>query len=119
MEKLIALCFGVILFASCTKTEQTQLNVLMIAVDDLRPELGCYDSTLVQSPNIDRLASQGVTFSNSFCNIPVCGASRASLMTGMRPTHNRFIVYSARADVQAPSAILLVLPAPRMMRRQG
>lgn len=85
----------------------TKPNVLFIAVDDLRPELGCYDSTIIKSPNIDKLALRGVTFSNTFCNIPVCGASRASLMTGMRPTRNRFIVYSARADKQAPSAVVL------------
>ena len=82
-------------------------NILFFAVDDLRPELGCYDSTLIKTPHIDKLALQGVTFRNSFCNIPVCGASRASLMTGLRPTRNRFIIYKARADKQAPSAVVL------------
>jgi iduronate 2-sulfatase len=62
---------------------------------------------LIQSPNIDKLASEGVLFGNSFCNVPVCGASRASLMTGARPTRNRFLSYFTQSDVEAPEAICL------------
>lgn len=65
-------------------------NVLMFCIDDLRPQLGCYGHSETQSPNIDRLAQKGVIFTNAHCNVPVCGASRASLMTGMRPTPSRF-----------------------------
>lgn len=82
-------------------------NVLMIAVDDLRPELGCYGNALVNSPNIDKLAGEGVVFANNYCNIPVCGASRVSLMTGARPTRERFLDYFCRADVEAPEAVCL------------
>ena len=88
-----------------SSSQGKKLNVLMIAVDDLRPELGAYGNTLIHSPNIDKLASQGVTFSNAFCNIPVCGASRASLLTGTRPTRYRFLAYDERADQQVPNAI--------------
>ena len=65
-------------------------NILFIAVDDLRPELGCYDNTWIKSPNIDKLATGGVLFNRAYCQVPVCGASRASLMTGLRPTPERF-----------------------------
>jgi arylsulfatase A-like enzyme len=60
-------------------------NVLFIFVDDLRPELGCYGNKLIKTPNIDRLASQSVVFRNHYVQVPTCGASRFSLLTGMLP----------------------------------
>jgi arylsulfatase A-like enzyme len=105
------------LISACSEQEKEEkpMNVLMIAVDDLRPELGVYGNTLIKSPNINRLASQGLTFTNAFCNIPTCGASRASLLTGTRPTRYRFLSYDARADVQVPNAMAL----PQHFKNQG
>ncbi len=77
-------------------------NILFIAVDDLRPELHCYGASHIVSPNIDRLARTGVRFDMAYCMISVCGASRASLMTGIRPTPRRFTSYLTRADKDAP-----------------
>lgn len=61
-------------------------NVLFIAVDDLRPFLGCYGDTNAHTPHLDALASRGVTFSNAMCTAPCCGPSRAALMSGQLPT---------------------------------
>lgn len=63
-------------------------NVLFIAVDDLRPELGCYGNTTIQTPNIDKLGSQGVVFNRAYCQQAISMASRASIMTGMKPENN-------------------------------
>ncbi len=71
-------------------------NVLFIAVDDLRPELGCYGKTHIKSPNIDRLAQTGVTFTRAYCQQAVCNPSRASLMTGLRP--DTIEVWDLRTD---------------------
>jgi iduronate 2-sulfatase len=60
-------------------------NVLFIAVDDLKPLLGCYGNEQVITPNIDKLSQEGTTFTKSYCQWPVCGGSRASLMTGLYP----------------------------------
>src|SRR5687767_14820174 len=64
---------------------QTRPNVLFIAVDDLRPELGCYGATHIKSPHIDALAKSGITFNRAYCQQAVCSPSRISLMTGRRP----------------------------------
>ena len=60
-------------------------NILFIAVDDLKPLLGCYGNTLVKSPNIDRLAKMATVFNKNYCQQAICGPTRASLMTGSRP----------------------------------
>lgn len=60
-------------------------GVLMIVVDDLKPALGCYGDDLAITPNIDRLAARGTVFLNAHCQQAVCGPSRASALTGLRP----------------------------------
>jgi arylsulfatase A-like enzyme len=92
-----------------------QKNILFIAVDDLRPQLGCYGDPVVQSPNMDKLASSGVRFAQAYCNIPVCGATRASIMSGLRPNASRFINYDCYLDKDVPGVVSL----PMHFRNNG
>lgn len=93
---LFVLCFAVPAFAA------DKPNVLFIAVDDLRPELACYGKQHIHSPNIDKLAESSTLFERTYCMVPTCGASRASLMTGIRPARNRFVNFLTWADRDAP-----------------
>ena len=91
-----------------TSQEQTKKqNILFISIDDFRPKISSYGETKMITPNIDKLASEGLQFNNAYTNIAVCGASRASLMTGIRPSQNRFNDYSTRAHEDTPKAISL------------
>jgi iduronate 2-sulfatase len=70
-----------------------QPNILFIAIDDLRPELGCYGSEIAITPNLDKLAGEGLQFNRAYCQEAICAPSRVSLLSGLRPetsgiTHN-------------------------------
>lgn len=81
-------------------------NILMIVVDDLRPELGSYGVEAVKTPVMDALAGESMLFKNAYCNAPVSGASRASMMTGLYPKFpERFTHAFTYAEKDAPNAI--------------
>lgn len=73
------------LVTSAAEAAPTKFNVLFVAVDDLRPELGCYGKKYIHSPNIDRIAKAGLLFRRAYCQQAVCSPSRSSLLTGARP----------------------------------
>ncbi len=68
-----------------TKESSRKPNILFIAIDDLRPELGCYGSKIAVTPKLDAIANDGLLFDRAYCQQAICRPSRASLMTGMRP----------------------------------
>jgi len=84
-----ALLAGAALLTSLQAAEARRLNVLFIAVDDLRPEMAASGSDLVKTPNLDRIAARGTTFERAYCQQAVCSPSRSSLMTGRRPDATR------------------------------
>ena len=83
-------------------------NVLFIAVDDLKPVLGCYGDKLVKSPNIDRLAARGIVFDRAYCNQAVCAPSRNALLTGRRPTTLGIYDLGTNFRKAAPEAVTLL-----------
>ena len=88
--------------SACRARNGCRPNVLLIMVDDLRPELGTLGAPHVRSPRIDALAADGVLFRQAYVQAPVCGASRASMLTGLRPTHGRFVSFDTRVDRDVP-----------------
>ncbi len=111
--------FFLALLSACSIPGQAKKNkkpnVLFISVDDLRPELACYGAKHIQSPNIDKLAQKATIFEKAYCNVPVSGASRASLLTGVRPTFTRFKQFSDWADKSTPNHLSL----PRFLKEAG
>ena len=83
-------------------------NILFIAIDDLKPVLGCYGDKLVKTPNIDRLAASGTVFLNTYCQQAVCGPTRASLMTGKRPDYTK--VWDLKTKMRDINPEILSLP---------
>ena len=94
-------------FLKAFADDTSQPNILFIMVDDLRVELGAYGGPYVKSPNIDKLAQSGTRFENAYVSVPVCGASRASLFTGMRALPERFVRYHTWVQEDAPNALTI------------
>ena len=104
-----------LLASAATLAAATQPNVLFIAVDDLKPLLGCYDTPMIQTPRIDSLASQGTVFSNAYCQQAVCGPTRASLLTGLRPDTTKVWDLKTRLRSILPDVVTL----PQYFREHG
>ena len=90
-------------------------NILFLAVDDLRCELGCYGASHVQTPNIDRFASSAVTFTRAYVQVAVCNPSRVSVMTGLRPDTTKVWDLVTEFRTTVPDAVTL----PQHFRKHG
>ena len=102
----------VALFAVTTTFALEKPNVLLICVDDLRPELNCYGVEYIHSPNIDALAARGRVFDRHYVQAPTCGASRCALLTGRYGgAGNGALFQRAKEMDKAPDAVPPSMPA--------
>ncbi|WP_113959086.1 sulfatase [Roseimicrobium gellanilyticum] len=87
--------------------ETRPMNVLFIAVDDLRPELGCYDAAHMKTPHIDKLAQEGTLFEKAYCQFAVCNPSRASVLGGVRPDTTQVMANNKFLRPMMPDVVTL------------
>ena len=108
--KYIKIVFIAVLFYTSPSLAQksTKPNILFIAIDDLKPIIGAYGNTFIKTPNIDRLAKRGTTFLNNYCQQAVCGPTRASLLTGMRPDITQ--IWDLKTQLRDVSPAIVTLP---------
>jgi iduronate 2-sulfatase len=107
-----------IVVSSCDKIKigsNQKFNVLFIAIDDLRPELGCYGKEYMHTPNIDKLASEGRIFRNHFVHSAVCGPSRNTLLSGQRTLDWDYWKEMRELDSKPDSIISL----PQLFKENG
>src|SRR5687767_213263 len=74
-----------LLLLLASQEQKDRLNVLFVAVDDLKPAIGRYGDAHAKTPNLDALAARGIAFTRAYCQQAVCSPSRSSLLTGRRP----------------------------------
>jgi iduronate 2-sulfatase len=112
IASIFAFCFVLNLSAQelsmAPKGSKKKPNILFIAVDDLKPLLNCYGATYMKTPNFDRLAKMGVSFTNAHVQQAVCGPSRASIMTGTYPDRTR--VWDLQTDFRQSAPDLVSMP---------
>ncbi|MCP4173872.1 MAG: sulfatase [Fuerstiella sp.] len=112
---IYALTFVATWHTVCAESTSARPDVLFIAIDDLRPVLGCYGDSTAITPNIDRLAGRGTLFRRAYCQQAVCSPSRLSLLTGRRPDTIRVWDLATHFRKAVPDTVTL----PQHFRNHG
>jgi iduronate 2-sulfatase len=106
------LLLPVFLLGSLAAVGAEKPNILLLCIDDLRPELACFGASYIHSPNIDQLAASGRAFDRHYVQAPTCGASRFTLLTGLYgPYGNGALFQRAQRIAEDPDAVPPSLPA--------
>jgi len=107
--------WGVLLMVVNSAGAARRPNVLFLMSDDLNNSLGCYGHALAKTPNLDRLAARGVRFERAYCQYPLCGPSRNSLLTGLYPNSTGILQNSQIFRQTIPTHLSL----PQAFRLEG
>jgi arylsulfatase A-like enzyme len=94
-------------------------NVLFIISDDLKPLLGCYGTSWIQSPNIDRLAAKGTVFTANYCQVAFCAPTRFSLLTGLRPDSTGMYLNPDQSQDLLRTRLPDVVTLPQQFKNHG
>lgn len=111
LAAMLLTAYVLLLFAGCTSVAEknagveTRPNILWIVADDLGTDLACYGAPLVQTPHLDRFASEGVMYTHMFSVAAVCSPSRSALITGMYPVSINSHQHRARTKDSLPDGI--------------
>ena len=95
--------------------DSEKTNVIMVVIDDLRTELGCYGVDAMHSPSIDRFAKKGMLFNHAYAQYPVCNPSRSSFLSGLRPDEVGIISNTVPLRRVQPNLVTL----PQLFRENG
>jgi iduronate 2-sulfatase len=98
-----------------TKGIEAPLNVLFIAIDDLRPNIGVYGDSIAITPNLNKLANEGTKFNRAYCQVAVCSPSRASLLTGLYPDQIGVTDLVTNFRIKRPDVVTL----PQIFKNNG
>jgi len=107
--KRVVLAFGLLRFMAVVASASTP-NILFIMADDLNTDLGFMGDTTAITPNLDELAKEATVFNKAYCQAPICGPSRNSLLTGIYPHNSGLYSLNPRYDEVPEYADLVSLP---------
>lgn len=117
---IVILISSISISCEINKEDEIQPNVLWIVLEDTSPLIACYGDSSVPTPNIDKLAQNGVVFTNAFMPAPVCSASRSSMITGMMSTtlglHNHHSSRTEESAIYLPDSIQTI---PELFKQAG
>lgn len=119
--KLVILVFALLITACSDKSVSNKNpNILWIYLEDTSPLISAYGTTIISTPNIDKLAENGIVFTNTIMPSPVCSASRSSIITGMMSTtlglHNHHSSRTEESAIYLPDSVITI---PEIFKKNG
>lgn len=121
MKKTLLLLLVIVTAISCKSEKQESKpaerpNILWITIEDWSPDLSCYGTKGIYTPNVDKLAAEGVRYDLAFTTSPVCSTSRSAMMTGF---HQNYINANQHREHDKKALPFGIKPIPKLMEEAG